>query len=200
MTNEQKSRDGNWAYENTGNNPASSNRGGGANAGRNTGDFFGTTLKSVYEGISSARSGDKTGVSVLEAVTSVVRPVVRDSHAPGASVVEGSKAIVLGVLKGTGEKDKAALKTLSHTVRTVIRETAHLNGDVAGAASGLVLGAIESTHLTGVDASSAVSAVSRAAMEEADQIGASAAEKVRETLKKKEIGGVRIPTPGPNQG
>ena len=202
MTSEQGSQEGNWGNPNGGNSPSSTNRGGNANAGRNTGDVFGTTLQTVYEGVASAaRGGHKSGISVLEAVSSVVRPVVRESlaSASGASAVEGSKAIVLGVLRGTGEKDQAALKTLSHTVRTVIRETAQLNGDVAGVASGLVLGAIESTKLTGVEPSRAVSEVTRAAIEEADQIGASAAEKVRDTLKKKEIGGVRIPIPGLDQ-
>lgn len=202
MTSEQRPQEGNWQYQNTGNNPASANKGGGAHAGRNAGDIFGTTLQTVYEGVSSAaKGGDKTGVSVHEAVSSVVRPVVRDSlaTASGNHVVEGTKAIVVGVLRGTGEKDQAALKTLSHTVRTVIRETAQLNGDVAGAASGLILGAIEITNLTGVDPVMAVSTVSRAAIEEADQIGASAAEKVRNTLKKKEIGGIRIPTAGHDQ-
>ncbi len=152
---------------------------------QNTGDVFGTIVKTVSDGITSAAKGTgKAGASVLEAVSNVVRTAVRGSLGVGSDLVVGTKAIVVGVFRGTGEKEEAALKTLSHTARTIIRQTADNNGDVGAAATGLVAGAVASAKQIGVDPAKVASAAGSAAIEEADRISAVAGEKVRSALKK----------------
>jgi hypothetical protein len=139
----------------------------------------GATLQTVYEGIASAtRGGDKTEPPCLKAVSSVVRPVLRNFGLGRQSSTEARRS--KGVLKGTGEKDKAALKTLSHTVRTVIQVTV-LTGR-RGRSVGACPGG-DRRHAPGrLHPSSACLAVSRARLSKKPiRSGGTAAEKVRET-------------------
>lgn len=168
------------------------NKKGASGAIEKAGDVFSTIMKAVSEGVSSAAKGTgKAGVSVVEAVGSVVRATVRESLGAGGDFLVGSKAVVMGVIRGTCEKEELALNTLSHTARTVIRQTAEMNGDVGAAATGLVLGAIAGAEYMRVTPSKAASAVRTAAIKEGDRNGLVAAEKVRTALRK-DIGGINF--------
>jgi hypothetical protein len=108
----------------------------------------------------------------------------------------GSKAIVVGVLRATGEKADVALNTLTHTARTVVRQAAALEADLAACTKGLALGAIASAKDLGVDRGSAAAAAAQGALDGAHDAGSAAVEKVRGTLKGT-IGGITIGLPEP---
>lgn len=125
---------------------------------RSGGDDVGAVLKTVAAGVSSAAKGaGPAGVPDPDAVAVVVRSAVRGS--PGGDLAVRAKAIVLGVIRGGGAKDEAALKGLAHAARTVIHQAARLRGD---------LGAIAGATQMGVDPARAAAAARGAAVEEAE--------------------------------
>ena len=152
---------------------------------------FAAILKSVIDGIAYA---GKAGVSVPEAVGFGVRAAVRRALDVGGNLVVGTKAIVMGVIRGTGEREAAALLTLSNAARAVIGQTADLNGDLGAAARGLVLGAVASAEHMGVTPSKAAVAAHGAAIDEAERLGPDAAVEVRGALKSA-FGGVHVDVP-----
>ena len=155
-----------------------------------SGIAFGTIMKSVSESIASAAKGTGTsGISVLESISSIVRTALRGSSGVGSDFIMRTKAIMMGVIRSTGEKENAALKILSHTARTVIRQTAAMKGDVGAAVTGLVRGTLAGAEYLGVDPAKAAWAVSGAAIEEAYVFGSLAAARVRGALKRN-IGGI----------
>lgn len=147
---------------------------------RNTGDLFETISKTVADGVAGAGTA---GVALLDAVAGVVRNAVRSSVWVGGNIVVGVKAIVMGVIRGTGMKGEAALQSLARTTRSVIRQTSEMNGDVGAAASALVLAARSAAKHMEVDPAQAAASVREAALQEAVQIGAVAADKVRGAFK-----------------
>lgn len=159
------------------------------------GDFFGSILGSVSGGITKA-AGGKIGAVPLETITEVVQSAVRGAVGVGNNLVMGAKAVVVGVLRGTGEREEAALTTLSHTARTVIREAAVLSTDLAACTKGLILGAIASAKDMGVDRGRAASAAARGALDGSQDAGSVEVDKVRATLRAP-IGGVTVGIPEP---
>jgi hypothetical protein len=149
-----------------------------------TGIVFGAIMKSVSEGVATACQGtEKTGVTVFEAVSLIVRSALRGATGAGSDFIMGTKAIMMGVIWGTGEKESAALKLLSHAARSVVRQTAVMHGDVGDAVTGLVRGAIAGADRIGVEPAKAAWAVSGAAIEEAYRISSVAADRVRRALR-----------------
>ena len=138
------------------------------------GDDFGTIMKKAADGIQSAV---KSGVAPPEAVNSVVRAAVRGALG-GGDVAVGVKAILMGAIRGTGQKQDAALASLEVVARAVVRQTVELNGNVAAASKGLLQGASACARQIGVDLPKAVDATRAAAVAEAETLGSVAAEKV----------------------
>ncbi len=134
---------------------------------------------------------------VLKGASPVHVPITEDvrhavSEALGArDLAIGTKAIVMAILRGTGETGTAAMTTLSQTARAVVRHTSEMHGDVGESTKGLVLGAIASAKTTGVERPQAATAAGRAAIAEAELIGAAAVARVRGALKQ-EIGGILV--------
>lgn len=165
------------------------------NSPPSAGDLFARTVKSVCDGIApAAKETGNDGLRVLEAVTGVVQSSVRGAVGSGGNLVLGAKAIVVGVLRGTREKEEAALKTLSHASRTVILQAAQLSGDLSAAVKGLILGAIASARDVGVDRAKTASSAAQGALEGAEEAGSVAAETVRKALRE-EIGGMKVVLP-----
>jgi hypothetical protein len=133
---------------------------------------------------------------VLESISGIVQNSLREAGGACGNLVLGAKAVVVGVLRGTGEKEEAALKTLSHTARAVIRYTVQLGGDLGASVKGLVLGAIAGAKEANVDRAKMATAGAQGALEGADEAGSAAAEKVRQALKEP-IGGVKVVLPEP---
>ena len=132
---------------------------------------------------------------VPETITEVVKSALDGCLATGGSLVLGAKAIVVGVLRGAGEKEEAGLKTLLQTARTLVRHADSLGSDVAATAKGLVLGAIASAKDLGVDLAKTASTAAQGALEGATEAGSAAADKVRKALMES-IGGIKIVLPG----
>ena len=159
---------------------------------RGTGDLFSKIVESVSAGIASTANGlGKAGVSAVETITAVVQKALREAAEGGTDLAWGDKAIMVGSLRATGEKQDVALKTHSCTARSVIRQTAGIGGDLAASVKGLVLGAIASAKDMGVDRGNAASAAAQGALEGAEEAGSVAIETVRGALKQT-IGGVKV--------
>src|SRR5438477_3086332 len=95
-------------------------------------DVFGTVLETVTGGIAGATKGTGlAGVALLDAVTEVIKIAMRGAVGMGSDLVLGTKAMVLGIIRGTGEKGETALKILSHAAKIVIHHTADMSGDLA---------------------------------------------------------------------
>lgn len=158
-------------------------------------DVFDRIVGSVSDGIRKASQGrGKKRVPILDAVGGVIRGAVRASLGVGGSLVVGTKAVVMGVIRGVDERGDAALVILGHAARTVVRETSKARGDLRAAALGLVLGAVVSARAMGVLPSRAAYVARDAAVEEAGRIGSVAAEQVGGALKE-DLGRTRVPTP-----
>ena len=160
-------------------------------------DVFATVLETVTGEISTVTKDlGLSGASLLEAVAGVVKSGVRGAVGMGSDLVPGAKAIVMGVLRGTGAKEEAALKLLSHAAKTVIRHTADMGGDLAAATKGLVLGAIASAKSIGVDNAKAAATAAQGAFDGAAEAGSVTAERVLAALKEP-IGGSKVALPEP---
>ena len=155
-----------------------------ARARRNTADGFGTIMKAVSDGIArTAKSAGPVALTGPEAIGAVVRGALRGSLGVAPNALVGTKAIVMGVLRGTDEEGDAALVTLSHAARAILRQTAEMRGDMGAAARGVILGAISSARHMRVYPPRAASAARQAVLDEAGRIGSEAAERVRGALK-----------------
>ena len=140
-------------------------------------------MQSVSKGIQGAAGGaGLTGVTVMEAISVIVRRAMRETRAISDDLMLSSKAILLGVIRETGKKGAPALKIMSHTARRVVRETATMNGDVTAAVMGLVQGAAAAADCIDVTPTKAAWVVSGAAIEEAYQVNSPAVQEVRKAL------------------
>ncbi len=159
-------------------------------------DVFGSLLETVSAGIAEAR---RAGPDFLDAVSEVLLDAMRSAAKARSDLTQAAKAIVVGVLRGLGEREDAALLTLSRTARAVLREAAGLEADLAACTKGLILGAIASAKDLGVDRAKAASAAAEGAMEGARGAGATAVDRVLEALKEP-IGGVKVALAVPPNG
>jgi len=90
---------------------------------------FAEIMATVSRGIQGAARGPgMTGVTVMEAISTIVHRAMRESRAISDDLTLSSKAILLGVIRETGKKGAPALKIMSHTARRVVREAAASTG------------------------------------------------------------------------
>lgn len=156
-----------------------------------SGDFFQETSSKISEGLSRSSLGGEAGP---EEVTAVVEGAVDGILAMRGDLVVGAKAILLGVLRATGETEEEALKTVRRVARAVVGRTARSEEDLAAVAKGLVLGAIAGAKEINVELATAASTAAQGALEGADSARASAVETIRDALKKS-IGGIVVSLP-----
>ncbi len=164
--------------------------------GRRVGsDVFDTIVRTVSDGIRMAVKGrGKKRVPMREAVRAVVSGAMRASLGVGGSLIVGTKAVMMGVIRAADERGEAALLTLAQAARDVIRATTEWRGDLRSAALGLVLGAVVSARGMGVVPSRAAHVARAAAIEEAERIGFAAAEQVCAVLKE-DVAPIGVPAP-----
>ncbi len=160
-------------------------------------DPFATILEHLTGRTESlARGGGLTNAALLEAIAAAVVNAVGEAVATGTDLIPASKAIVLGVLRGTEARGEAALQILSMTARTIVRHTADRGGNLGAVAKGLVLGAIAGSKAMGVDVARAGAAAAQGAYEGAVGAGPVTVERVLGALKEP-IGGIRLSLPEP---
>lgn len=171
--------------------------GGTDSSGPPAGDLFASTVKSVCDGIGRAAQETGEGSSrFVEIVTGVVHSSMRGAVEAGGSLVLGAKAILVGVLRATGEREAAALKTISHTSLAVIRTAAQLSADLSASLKGLILGAIASAKDVGVERAQAATSAAQGALEGAGEAGSAAVDTMRRALRE-DIGGIHVALPEP---
>jgi hypothetical protein len=160
-------------------------------------DPFATILEHLTGRTASlARGGGLTNAALLEAISAAVVSAVGEAVATGTDLIPASKAIVMGVLRGTEAKGEAALQILAMIARTIVHHTADRGGNLAAAAKGLVLGAIAGAKAMGVDVAKAAAAAAQGAYEGAVGAGSVTVERVLGALKEP-IGGIRVALPTP---
>lgn len=155
-------------------------------------DDFGNRLESIAGGTSSAANGTGlVGEALLEAVSEVVKSVVRETVLSGRALLPACKAIIMGVARGSGAKREAGLQLLAHAARVVVRQTADLGGNLTTATKGLVLGAIASAKDLDVGFATAASTTAQGALEGAGNASSVSVARILAALKDP-IGGSRI--------
>jgi hypothetical protein len=160
-------------------------------------DTFAIIMESVTQQIASSAKG--TGLTdgpLLDAISPVVAAAARNAVETGGDLIPGTKAIIMGVLRGAGARNDAALKILSHAARIVIHHTADRNGNLAAAVKGVVLGAIASARTMGVDVARAASTAAQGGLAGAREAGSVTVERVLGALKEP-IGGNPVALPEP---
>jgi hypothetical protein len=160
-------------------------------------DGFAVILESVTRKIaSSAKGTGLVGAPLQEAISEVVTTAAREAVETGGDLLFGTKAIIMGVVRGTGATKEAALQTVAHAARIIIHHTADRNGNLAAAIKGIVLGAIASARAMGVETARAASMAAQGALEGASEAGSVTVERVLGALKEP-IGGNKVVLPEP---
>lgn len=126
----------------------------------------------------------------------MVADAARDAVAAGTDLIPAGKAIIMGVARGTGAMNEAALVILSRSARIIVHHTADRNGNLAAAVKGIVLGAIASARTMGVDTARSATAAALGALEGASEAGSVTVERVLGALKEP-IGGSKVVLPEP---
>ena len=142
-------------------------------------DVFATILTTVTQGF--AGSGRGAGLPVaplLEAVSDVVAVAARDALERGGDLAPAAKAIIMGVVRGSGATNEAALGILAHAATVIIQQVARRNGNLAAAIKGIVLGAIASARTMGVEPVRAASTAAQGALAGASEAGSVTVERV----------------------
>jgi len=160
-------------------------------------DGFATMLETVTQAIATtARGTGPIGTPLLEAVSQVVASAAREAVGTGGDLLPGTKAIIMGVVRGSGATKDAALKMVAHAAKIIVHHTADRNGNLAAAIKGIVLGAIASARTMEVETARAASTAAQGALEGASEAGSITVERVLGALKEP-IGGNTVVLPGP---
>jgi len=160
-------------------------------------DVFGSTLESIAGGTSSAANGTGlVGDALLEAVSEVVKSVVREAVLSGRALLPTCKAIIMGVARGSGAKGEAGLQLLAHVAKIVVHHTADLGGNLTTATKGLILGAIASAKDLDVGFATAASTTAQGALEGAGDSSSVSVARILAALKDPAVG-TRIALPLP---
>jgi hypothetical protein len=129
------------------------------------------------------------GASAADSIADVISSAIQ---AIDDSDIENTvKGISVGVVRGTREKGRDALRTLGHTSTTVMREFGRRGGNLVHVSKGLVKGAIHSAKELGLDAAEAATIAADAAFEEAERLGHDAADSVRAAVADS-VDGIRV--------
>jgi len=109
-------------------------------------------------------SGDDFWTAATRAVELAMRRVSAESRDPA----ESARAIVAGVLRGAGENEDTALKTLSLAASVILREALLLGDGPARWIEGVLSGAIVGAENLGLDRENAVSAATQGILKGVD--------------------------------
>ncbi len=170
---------------------------GARSGGRGSAKVYAAIVDVVSAGIVIAAHGTgSAGTSVPHAVAEVLRSAARNAVAADTDLAVAAKAMMVGAVLGTREKEPATLATLTDAARIIILETSAAGGDVSQATRGVILGARASAKAVKVESGRAATAAARGAVEGGELSGPIAAEKVREALNNL-IGGIRVVLPDP---
>ncbi len=119
--------------------------------------------------IVSKNNGTKeAGDDFLTVATGAIEHAVRTTAAEYMNPAESARAIVAGVLRGAGENEDAALKTLSLAARVVFREALLLGYGPTPWIQGVVSGALDGAQGLGLHRENAISAVTQGLLKGTD--------------------------------
>jgi len=126
-------------------------------------DEIATEILSKTHG--TRESGDDFLTAATRAVEHAVRTVAAESRDPA----ESAGAIIAGVLRGAGDNDDMALKTLSLAAGAVLREALLLGYGPTPWIQGVLLGAVRGARNLGLQRENAVSAAAQGILEGAGE-------------------------------
>lgn len=159
-------------------------------------DVFATALESVTRKVAQSTRGMVLASGpFLEAITEEAAAAARGAVETGGDLIPAGKAIIMGVVRGSGATREAALTILFHASKVILRHTADRNGNVAAAIKGIILGAIASGRMMGVETLVAASTAAQGALAGASEAGDVTAQRVVGVLKEP-IEGIRVVLPG----
>jgi hypothetical protein len=119
--------------------------------------------------IVSKTSGTKeAGDDFVTAATRAVEHAMRTVAAEFRGPAESARAIIAGVLRGSGENEDAALKTLSLAARVVVRKALLSGYGPTPWVQGVVSGALDGAQNLGLNRENAVSAATQGILKGAD--------------------------------
>ena len=160
-------------------------------------DLFARIMNRVSQGVSGPAGGPGlSGAPLLEAVFDVTAAAARDAVERGGDLAPSTKAIIMGVVRGSGATKDAALQILFHAARIIIHHTARRNGNLSAAIKGIVLGSIASARTMGVDTAKAASTAAQGALAGASEARSATVEWVRGAMKEP-VGGSTVVLPDP---
>ncbi len=111
----------------------------------------------------------ESGDDFLTAATRAVGHAVRTVAAEFKDPAESARAITAGVLRGAGENEDMALKTLSLAARSVLREALLLGYGPTPWIEGILSGALDGARDLGLHRENAVAAATQGILRAADE-------------------------------
>jgi hypothetical protein len=111
--------------------------------------------------LSKTHGTRESGDDFLTAATRAVERAVRTGAAEFRDPAKSARAIIDGVLRGAGENEDTALKTLSLAARAIVREALLLGYGPTDWIEGILSGAIAGAGDLGLDRENAISAVTQ---------------------------------------
>jgi hypothetical protein len=111
----------------------------------------------------------ESGDDFLTAATRAAQHAVRTVAAEFRDPAESARAIIAGFLRGAGDNEDMALKTLSLAARAVVREALLLGYGPTPWIEGVVLGAIDGAQDLGLHRENAISAAAQGILKGAGQ-------------------------------
>jgi hypothetical protein len=132
--------------------------------------------------LSKTNGTRESGVDFPTAVARAVGHAVQTALAESADSAEAAKAIIAGVLRGAGDNEDTALKTLSQAARAVIREGILLGNGPMAWIEGILSGAIAGAEALGLHPENAISAAAQGILQGSHEAGVEQAKSVGPAL------------------
>ena len=123
----------------------------------------------AMEILGKTKGTKESGDDFLTAATCAAGHAVRTVAAEFKDPAESARAIIAGVLRGAGENEDTALKTLSLAASTVVREALLLGHSPTPWIEGILSGAVDGARDLGLDRENAVSAAAQGILNGADK-------------------------------
>jgi hypothetical protein len=123
-----------------------------------------TTSLAIEEAVTMHRSS-------FLALLNVVRGALRGATGHGEDPNEGTRGVVVGVIRGGCFAGAEATSVFADVAEAVLKATSEMEGDLEVAAHGLIEGAAEAAGAIEVDEASAVSAAACGALETIEEFG-----------------------------
>jgi hypothetical protein len=121
--------------------------------------------------LSKTSGTEESGDDFLTSATRAAQHAVRTVAAEFRDPTESAGAIIAGVLRGAGQNEDTALKTLSLAARAVIREALLLGYGPKPWIEGILSGAIDGTKALGLHRENAISAAAQGVLRGAEEAG-----------------------------